>query len=218
MNSAPLQSTCLTRLAVINVLFHMAALAGAYFGMRPGSPLAPLPDRLAYLASQPLGWSFCWVSWVISAFTMLTFTVATARKIGDDLARFAVGVGIAAVTIDLCCDAVFLGVFPWLAARSTASDIFVVVERTTTVVSLGVANTLYSFVVLILSAALWRQSYSRIMCALGFAVFVSGLLLSAAGFTGVPEHAQWATVPTIGGYSLWSLWAAWSLDRKRRET
>ena len=45
-----------------------------------------------------------------------------------------------------------------------------------------------------------------------------GLLLSAAGFTGVPWHAMWATPPTIGLFCVWVLLVARSLEPAGRST
>jgi hypothetical protein len=145
---------------------------------------------------------------------MLAFTIALAHRLNHDTAKYAVLIAVAAVTVDLSCDAVFLGVFPWLAAQPFPDYIFLTVERITIAVSLGVANTFYSVAVLLLTLAMSRGEMPRGIRVLGVAVFVFGLLLSAAGFTGVPWHAQWATGPTIVGYTIWSLWAAWSLDRR----
>ena len=41
----------LMALAWLNVFLHLVALALAAVGMRPGSPLVPLHERLSYLAS-----------------------------------------------------------------------------------------------------------------------------------------------------------------------
>jgi hypothetical protein len=48
---------------------------------------------------------------------------------------------------------------------------------------------------------------------LGYAVGVGGLLLVAAGFTGVAWHAQWATPPTIGLFCVWVVLVARSIER-----
>lgn len=208
----------LWNLALVNAAVHLVALAAAYFGMRPGSPLVPVAERVHYLAGQPWPWFACWITWVVSAVFMLLFTIALAGRLKHPISRYAVFTAIAAVTVDFSCDAVFLGVYPWLAAQPFPAYVFLTVERVTTAVSLGVANTFYSVAVLLLTLALWHESVPRGLIVLGIAVFGFGILLSAAGFTGVPWHAQWATVPTIAGYTFWSLWTAWLLDGRRKKT
>jgi hypothetical protein len=58
-----------------------------------------------------------------------------------------------------------------------------------------------------------RYTNRTAILAVGIGVFVCGMLLSAAGVTGVPEHAFWATGPTIGLYCVWVLLVARSLER-----
>ena len=120
---------------------------------------------------------------------------------------------IAGGAFDLFCDAVFVTVLPDVAARQPPlEDLFVTVERITGVGSLIVANGLYSVGTLLFTLAL-RQRFDvgRAPVALGYGVFGSGMVLTAAGFTGVPWHAEWATGPTIGLFCAWALGIAYSL-------
>jgi hypothetical protein len=113
-------------------------------------------------------------------------------------------IAAAAAAVDVTCDASFIGILPSLAADVTSADRFVRAERWTSFGSLFVANGLYSISTLVLTLALGRvRGHPRSITFVGVAVFVFGMLLSAAGVTGVSEHAIWATGPTIGCYCLW---------------
>src|ERR1700675_289901 len=100
----------LTALAWANVLLHVAGLTLAAVGMRPGTPLAPLPERMAYLAAAPIGWTFGWVAWTLCALLLVAFLAVLVHRLGEgaELARFGLMIAIAGLPIDLFCDAVFI--------------------------------------------------------------------------------------------------------------
>src|SRR5262245_12671558 len=79
----------LTTLAAVNVALHAVGLAAAAVGMRPGTPLAPLPERLDYLAAAPVGWTGGWAVWVLCAAVLVAFVFAAARRLGRPLAFLA---------------------------------------------------------------------------------------------------------------------------------
>jgi hypothetical protein len=205
----------LTALAVVNVVLHAAGLAAAAVGMRPGTPLAPLDERLDYLASAPIGWTGGWAVWMLCAAILIAFVFAVARRLDRPLASLALTLTAAGAAVDLACDAVFLAGFPYVASlRPAPVTLFLAVERLVGIASLTAANGLYSVSTLLLTLSLRTQP--RLLpgtLALGYGVFACGMLLAAAGFTGVPSHAEWATPPTIGLYCAWALLVAHSLER-----
>ena len=203
-------------LAWWNVGLHVVALALAAVGMRPGSPLVPLSQRLDYLAGAPLGWMLGWVSWMVCAVSLLAFLAALTWRLRerDELARLALNVAVAGAAFDLFCDAVYLLVLPMLASWQPAPEqLFLTVERITGIGSLVIANGAYSVSILLLSAALrGRPGVSPRVVGLGYAVGATGLVLAAAGFTGEPAHAAWATPPTIGLFCVWVVCVARSVE------
>jgi hypothetical protein len=220
MTVAPAFSKCsITLVAWLNVTIHVAALSLAAWGMRPGTPLVPLADRLAYLAGHPVGWSLGWGAWMCCVPALIAFFALVAKRLRDqtDLARLAVVVAVVGGGIDLCCDAVYIIVFPMLAAHDPRPDtLFQAVERGCGAVSLAVANGLYTTAALLLTLSLrGRPGFDRWTIATGYGVGVCGYLLAAAAFTGVPWHAEWATGPTIGLFCLWTLLVARSVGSGR---
>jgi hypothetical protein len=198
----------------LNVVLHGAGLGLAVLGMRPGTPLVSLPERLAYLAEFPLGWSLGWGVWMLCAVALIAFVAVLAHHLREsaDLVRLALMVVIAGGAFDLFCDTIYITVLPDIASRQPPQEaLFLTVERLTGAGSLIVANGLYAVGTLLLTLALRRRpEVARAPVALGYGVFGFGMLLAAAGFTGVPWHAEWATGPTIGLFCLWALVVAYA--------
>jgi hypothetical protein len=202
-------------LAWSNVFLHIVGLVLAAFGMSPGTPLVPLPQRLEYLAAAPWGWTLGWTTWMACGVLLVVFLAVVAERVGqsDGLVRLGLVIAVAGVTFDLFCDSVYLVVFPLIAAaRPPAELLFLAVERLTTVGSLVIANGAYSVATLLFSRGLQKQArLGRGTVGLGYGVGAAGLLLAAAGFTNVPWHIAWATAVTIGLFCLWVVLVARSL-------
>jgi hypothetical protein len=211
---------CLVGLVWSNVILHLAALGGAAVGIRPGSPLVPLGERLDYLARAPLGWTLAWVAWMLCALALVAFLAAMTWQLEDDapVARLGVMIAVAGAAFDLFCDAVYILVFPMLASwQPRPVALFLALERLTGIASLVIANGAYSVCILLFTLALrQRLRVGRFATAVGFGVAAFGLLLAAAGFTGVPWHAAWASVPTICLFCLWAVLVARSLQTPGR--
>src|SRR4029453_17451630 len=73
----------LTFTAWLNVGLHLLGLALAMTGMRPGTPLVPAPERVAYLAARPLLWSLGWATWMLCALALVAFLAALARAVPE---------------------------------------------------------------------------------------------------------------------------------------
>lgn len=205
-----------TALAWCSILCHLAGLAFAAVGMSPGTPLAPLPERLNYLAGSPLGWTLGWCCWMLCAILLIAFLVAVTRRLetNADLARLGLVIAIAGAAFDLFCDSVFICVLPMIASwRPVPEPLFLAVERITSIGSLAIANGAYSVAILLINVALREKTGPRPLTIwIGYGVCAAGLVLAAAGFTGSAQHAQWATLPTIGLFCVWQLLVARSLE------
>jgi hypothetical protein len=109
----------LTVLAWLNVVLHVIALVFALFGMRPGRPLVPLPERLHYLAGAPLSWSLGWATWMLCSAALVAFLAVLAHRLGECavVARLGLTVAVAPAAFDVFCDTVYILILPDLAAR-----------------------------------------------------------------------------------------------------
>src|SRR5262245_58770024 len=202
-------------LAWLNVALHAVGLLFAAFGMRPGTPLVALPERLAYLAGAPWGWSLGWGTWMLCSLALVAYCAALARHLPGEpvAARLAVVLAAAGAAVDLLCDILYISVLPVIASWGPAEErLFLTVERAATAGGLVVANGLYSAATLLLAWCL-RDCPARAAGAvlLGYAVFVSGMVLVAAGFLDAPRLAEKATGPTIGLFCVWAVQAARSV-------
>jgi hypothetical protein len=206
----------LAALAWLNVGLHVAGLGLAAAFIRPGSPLTSLPERITYLAGRPPGWALAWWVWVASAVAMVCFAYAVSRRLAVPLGRWGLATAAVAATVDLACDEQYILALPKLAFNSGGSpDSFAPFERLLNFLSLTVANGLYSVSTLLLTLAVRRRpGLVRGTVAVGVGVFIFGMMLSLAGLTGVPDHAFWATPPTIGLYCVWVLLMERSLIRE----
>lgn len=197
----------LTKLAWLNVVLHIAGLVMAAVGMKAGSLMVPLPDRLTYLASRPAGWTIGWATWMLCAFALIAFLAILTHRLGEraSLARLGLTIAVVGAAFDLCCDCIFILVFPMLAADQSAPErLFVVVERITGIASMVVANGCYSIGILLITIQLReRVGMSCLTILVGYAVAACGLVLSAAGFTWLGWHAALATGPTILLFCVW---------------
>jgi hypothetical protein len=202
------------------VALHVVALGLAAVGMRPGTALVSLAERMDYLAQSPAGWTLGWAAWMLCSATLILFLAAVTHRLENrtGLASFGLMIAIAGAAFDLFCDSIYVVVFPMLAAlRPQQQDLFLIVEKTTGLASLVIANGGYSVGILLITFALReRKGLMPFTVMIGYAVAGFGLLLAAAGFTGVPWHAEWATPPTIGLFCLWAVLVAHSLEPARR--
>src|SRR3712207_2966185 len=86
--------------------------------MRPGSPLVPLAERMAYLAGRPAGWTLGWsarmaCSLLLVACLAVLRAVLPGRPVASRLARLLTAAGM---VVDLACDLVQIAYLPRVAA------------------------------------------------------------------------------------------------------
>jgi len=203
----------LTVAAWLNVGLHLAGLVLAVVGLRPGTPLVPTAERVAYLAGRPLAWSLAWATWMLCALALVAFLAVLAHRVPEAsaLAGTAVTLAAAGAAIDLTCDTLYITVLPGLADGG-ATPLFLAVERALGGGGIVVANGLYSVATLLATLGLRaRPDVPALVRGLGYATFAGGMLMVAAGFTGDPRHLQLATGATILPYMAWTLGVARSL-------
>jgi hypothetical protein len=194
-------------LAWTNVALHLAGLAVAWFAMRPGSPLSPLTERMAYLADRPPAWVLGWGIWMLCALVLVAFMAAVRRALpGDPLAaQLALVFTAAGMAVDLLCDVLQIQVLPIAAAAQPA--VFLAFERLAFTGGLTVANGLYIVGVLLMSLCLRGVARTSTLLV-GWTTVVSGFALAAAGFVPSAGLLQAATGLTIGAYCVWTVLVA----------
>ncbi|HWM95372.1 MAG TPA: hypothetical protein VN493_31755 [Thermoanaerobaculia bacterium] len=198
----------LTGLAWGNAALHGVGLVLALVGMRPGSSLVPLPERMAYLAGRPAGWTWGWGVWMLCSLLLLGYVAALRRHLPDrsiaaDLAFVLTAAGMG---VDLLCDVLQIRGLP-LAAGSGSEPLFLSLESLAFTGGATVANGLYTAAVLILTLELRGRIGTAAQFA-GLATAVFGSAMAVAGLIPSPNLLEVATGPTIGFYSLWTILVA----------
>jgi hypothetical protein len=207
----------LLALAWVNVALHIMGLAAAWFGMRPGSVIAPLAERMAYLAGRPPGWTWGWGVWMLCTLALVTFMAAlrpyaSRQPLAAQLALIFTAAGMAA---DLLTDAIQIQVLPLVAqAGAGAPALFLAFERLALTAGATIANGLYTTGVLLMTAAL-RGTVGRLAWVAGWATVAAGALMALSGLLPAPALLALATGPTIGFYSVWTLLVARDLQNRR---
>ena len=203
----------LTLAAGLSVGLHLGGLALAVAALRPGTPLVPPAERVAYLAERPLGWTLGWAAWMLCALALVAFLAVLAHVVPEasTVLRTAVMLASAGAAVDLVCDTLYLTVLPGLATEGP-TPLFLTVERALGAGGVVVANGLYTIATLLAALGLRaRPEMPPVVTWLGYATFAGGMLMVAAGFTGDPRHLELATGAAILPYMAWTLGVARAL-------
>lgn len=169
--------------------------------MRRGTPAAPLAERVAYLAARPAGWTVGWLAWIACAVALAAFMLLLARAMPSAWTRWGAALAVAGAVVDIACDVAYVGVLPARAAADAAA--FVSLEQRLGLVSLTVANGLYSVAVLVSTLAL--PTGATAARGLGVLTFASGMVLAGAGVSGDPRHVMAGTAVAITSFMAWTL-------------
>ena len=192
--------------AVATSAFHLLALAVAGTSIAPGSMDADPAARAGYLAARPLGWTIGWLLWMASAVTLVAFLAVLAERRPTALSRLAVVFASAAAAVDLSADTLQITMRPALAAGG-ATPAFLAAEIALDSVGFVAANGIYSCAVLLASLA----AGARRARVLGFATFLAGMSLAAAGFTLNPRLLQVTAGATMIFFVAWALTIAYAV-------
>jgi len=207
----PSSSRLLPALAWANVILHGIGLAVAWFGMRPGSVVVPLTERMAYLAGSPPGWTWGWGVFMLCTLLLVAYMAALRSRIPGQpvVALLAVVFTAAGMAVDLLCDVIQIQVLPLTAAADP--DLFLAFERLALTGGATVANGLYTFGVLLMTICL-RNLVGAPARYAGWATAVLGFAMVLAGLLPSPELLQASTGPTLGFYSIWTVLVARDLS------
>ena len=200
----------LLALAWANVGLHVAGLAVAWLGMRPGSAVAPLAERMAYLAARPPAWTWGWGIWMLCALVLVAFMTALRRALPGDpfAAQLAFVFTAAGMAVDLLCDVLQIQVLPITAAAGPSQPaVFLALERLAFTGGLTLANGLYTSGVLLMNLCLGGVARTSTLLV-GWVTVVSGFALAAAGLVPSASLLQTATGLTIGAYCVWTVLVA----------
>jgi hypothetical protein len=196
----------LTAAAGLNVALHVVGLGLAYVGMRPGSPVVPLDDRMAYLAARPALWMLGWGCWMLCALALVALMAALrSHAASRDLTSLALMLTVSGAAVDILCDVGQMAVLPDAAAWKPAQPAqFVAWERWLGAGGAVVANGFYSIAVVIVTWPMRRQVPGYVL-GLAVATFGAGMLMVAAGITGDARLLEASVAPTIFSFLAWTV-------------
>jgi len=196
--------TALRTAAWTNVGLHVVGLVFAAATMKPGTPAAPVLERIHYLTARPVGWTAGWLAWIACALALVAFMLLLTRAHPSPFSTAAATLAIVGAVIDVTCDVTYMVVLPARAAGDVSR--FLVFERHLGTASLTGANGLYSLAVL--AATLGLPGSATLTRGLGVLTFVAGLVLAGAGLTGDPRHVMVGTALTMPLFLAWALAAS----------
>lgn len=140
--------------------------------LRPGLPGFPEEARLAHM--QSAGWTFGWLLWHVAAMSLVALYIALALRFRDVLSMTAVAIATAGLTLDIVCEAKYIGVLPELRGEEFAR-----LDRELEVLIGYAANGLYTVAFALLVIAGWRV-LPKVALALSGVVVGSGIALAIA--------------------------------------
>jgi hypothetical protein len=201
-------------LAWANVVLHGIGLTVAWFGLRPGSVVAPLAERMAYLAADPAVWRWGWGLFMLCTLVLVAYMAVLERLLPhrSTAARLALVLTASGMAADLLCDVLQISVLP-LTAASGPTPLFLAIERLAFTGGATAANGLYTTGVLLMILGVGHRAGTLARLA-GYATVTAGYAMAAAGLLPSPALLQASTGPTLGFYCLWTVLLARDLRRQ----
>lgn len=157
--------------AALNALAFLALA----LGLRHGTEMAPLADRIAFVEGHPLLWRAGWCAWMAAALSLLGFYAWWGCRVPARAATAAFLVAAAGLCCDLFAESLFIG---WLP------DDFEAVQARGTLLTGGMANGLYTAAGIILTLA--TPGLRSGLRAWAWLAWACGILLSVFSFAGSP--------------------------------
>jgi hypothetical protein len=194
-------------LAWANVLLHALGLIIAWFGLRPGSVVAPLATRMTYLASDPAVWRWGWGVFMLCTLVLVAYMAVLERLLParSTAGRLALVLTASGMAVDLLCDVLQISVLPLAAAAGSSSPaLFLAVERLAFTGGATAANGLYTTGVLLMTLRFGARAGLPARLA-GYLTVVFGYAMAVAGLLPSPALLQVTAGPTLGLYCLWTV-------------
>jgi hypothetical protein len=190
------------RVAWFAAAAHLVAAAAMLVLLRPGLPGFPEDARLAHM--QGGGWAAGWVLWHVAAMSLIAFYIVLALRFKGVLSMTAVAIATAGLTLDISCEAKYIGILPQLRG-----DEFEKLDRELEVLIGYAANGLYTvaFVLLVIAG---RRVLPKLALMLSGVVAGSGIALALASLRHDPRLATLTSAVLFSSLIVWiALIARW---------
>lgn len=201
-------------------LVHAVALLAVLAVLQRGIPPGDLALRAAWVASHSFAWRIGWALWLPASLVLLLFFAAWADALGVRMgagrawAALALGLTLAGAVVDWVDEMIWIGLAPDLAARFTsdafAASLYALWDRAYLVLSIGLANGLYTIGGIILTALAFRtRGFPRWLAAWGAAVWALSIGLSLAGVVGDGWWVQAVSTLLFAAFMPWVILTAY---------
>lgn len=176
---------------------NFAAILAMAAWLRPGTELVrAAPDRIAYISRHPALWRAGWAVWIAAAISLVAFYAWWGSFLRRAAwAVVALGLAAAGLVCDLFAESLLLG---WLPRD------FERVAPFATLCTGAAANGLYTLAGIILTLGTSALRGPRL--ALGWAVWLAGLGLTACTLAGLPTGIAIATGALFALFCPWAVW------------
>ena len=169
---------------------HAFALLAVLFVLQRGIPPGDIAMRATHVAQNRLAWQIGWALWLPASLALVLFHAGFADALNARAWGWvAVGITLAGAVIDWADEMFWIGLAPGLAARfasdSFAASAYALWDRAYIVLSIGLANALYTIGGIILIALAYRsRDFPRWLARWGAVVWSLSIALSIAGLLG----------------------------------
>ena len=169
---------------------HAIALLAVVLVLQRGIPPGDIATRAAYVAHNALGWQIGWGLWLPASLALVLFHAGLADALNARAwGWIAVAITLAGAVIDWVDEMVWIGLAPGLATRfasdAFAASAYTLWDRAYIVLSIGLANALYTMGGIILIALAYRsREFPRWLARWGAVVWSLSIALSIAGWIG----------------------------------
>jgi hypothetical protein len=168
---------------------HAIALLAVLLVLQRGIPPGDIGTRAAYVAQHAADWQIGWALWLPASLVLVLFHAGMADALNARAwGWLAVSITLSGAVVDWMDEMVWIGLAPGLAARfasdSFAASMYTLWDRAYIVLSIGLANGLYTIGGIILIALayrsndfpLWLARWGAVVWSLSIALSIAGLI------------------------------------------
>lgn len=172
------------------VIVHIFALLAVLLVLRNGIPPGEIAARAAYVAANATAWRIGWILWLPASLALVLFFAAWVDVLEYRAwGMIAVALTLAGATIDWADEMFWIGLAPDLAARfasdAFAASAYALWDRAYIVISMGLANALYTLGGIILTALAFKtRGFPKWLAWFGAVVWALSLGLSLTALIG----------------------------------
>ena len=200
---------------------HAFALLAVLLALQPGIPPGDIATRAAYVARNALAWQIGWALWLPASLALVLFHAGLADALkARAWGWLAVGITLAGAVIDWVDEMVWIGLAPGLAAQfasdAFAAGAYALWDRAYVVLSIGLANGLYTIGGLILVALAYRsREFPRWLARGGAVVWALSIALSVAAILGDGVMIQVVSALVFAAFMPWLFFTGLHLGHLR---